>query len=141
MTTCVVYNHDDAINDFFNPNTTVARQQCDDFAIARASGVSTLLQMQGACSYTLAAGPNKSKLFQFREEASTIDMDNITLAKAGHSEFVASCTYLGTLAIHGHSISMRWRTYLGLLTIVMARISPDDMSRQCNTIKDLARNV
>ncbi|KAJ5382560.1 hypothetical protein N7517_000471 [Penicillium concentricum] len=91
MRTYVVYRHDDAINDFFKSNTTVTRQQCDDFAIARAGDV------QGVCSYTVTAGPNKSKLFQFREADSTIDMRNISLAKAVHSEFVASCTYLGAL--------------------------------------------
>ncbi|KAJ6189130.1 hypothetical protein N7519_004038 [Penicillium mononematosum] len=109
MTTYVLYSLDSAIDEFFNSSTTVTRQQCDAFAISRAGGVSTALQMQGVCSYTVIAGPNKSKLFQFRDENYTIDMDNIILAKAIHPDFVASCKYL------------------------------DDMSRQCNTIKDFAR--
>lgn len=77
--------------------TTVARQQCDAFAISHAGGESTALQMQGVCSYTVTAGPNKSKLFQFRDESSIIDMGNISLAKAIHPKFVASCKYLGTM--------------------------------------------
>jgi hypothetical protein len=97
MTTYVPYSLDSAIDEFFDSSTTVTRQQCDEFAISRAGGVSTALQMQGVCSYTVTAGPNKSKLFQFRDKDSTIDMDNIVLAKAIHPGFVASCKYLGTL--------------------------------------------
>ncbi|KAJ5812285.1 hypothetical protein N7474_008586 [Penicillium riverlandense] len=47
MTTYVFYSTDGAINNFFNSNTTVTRQQCDEFAVSRAGGVSTALQMQG----------------------------------------------------------------------------------------------
>jgi hypothetical protein len=65
MTTYVLYSPDGAIDKFFNSNTTVTRQQCDEFAISRAGGVSSALQMQGVCSYTVTAGP---KLFQFRDE-------------------------------------------------------------------------
>ncbi|KAJ5300077.1 hypothetical protein N7508_007320 [Penicillium antarcticum] len=88
LTTYVLCNPDGAIDGFFNSNTT----QCDELAISRAGGVSTALQMQGVCSYTVTAGPNESKLFQFRGENSIIDMGNITLAKGIHPEFVASCT-------------------------------------------------
>ncbi|KAJ5826905.1 hypothetical protein N7447_003668 [Penicillium robsamsonii] len=109
MTTYVVYSHADAINDFFNSNTTVTRQQCDDFAIARAS-----------------------------EEGSTIDMGNISLAKALHSEFIASCTYLGTLG-GSRPLHIYEMENLPGTAHIMARIPPDDMSRQGNTIKDLAR--
>lgn len=97
MTIYVHYKPNSAIDEFFNSNTTVARQQYDDFAISRAGGVSTALQLQGVCSYTVTAGPNKTKLFQFRDENSPIDISNVTLAKAIHPEFVASCKYLGTM--------------------------------------------
>ncbi|KAJ5953816.1 hypothetical protein N7501_008095 [Penicillium viridicatum] len=64
MTTYVLYSPDGAIDEFFNSNTTVIRQQCDEFAISRASGVSSALQMQGVCSYTVTAGMrNISKIF------------------------------------------------------------------------------
>lgn len=61
MTTYVVYSLDGGMN---------------DFAISHAGGVSTPLQLQGVCSYTATAGPNESRLFQFREKGSTIDMGN-----------------------------------------------------------------
>ncbi|KAJ5091946.1 hypothetical protein NUU61_006816 [Penicillium alfredii] len=138
MTTYVFYSPDGAINHFFNSNTTVTRQQCDEFAISCAGGVSTALQMQGVCSYTVTAGTNKSKLFQFRDENSTIDMGNISLAKAIHPEFVASCKYLGTIGDSRPLYIYEMENLPGTAHI-MARIPPDDMSRQCNTIKDFAR--
>lgn len=138
MTTYVVYSLDLAINDFFNSSTSATRQQCDEFAISRAGGVSTPLQMQGVCSYTVTAGPNRAKILQFREEDSIIDMANISLAKAVHPEFVASCKYLGTVG-DSRPLHIYEMDNLPGTAHVMARIPPDDMHRQCNTIKDLAR--
>ncbi|KAJ5380561.1 uncharacterized protein N7496_002989, partial [Penicillium cataractarum] len=139
MTTYVLYSPDGAIDEFFNSNTTVTRQQCDEFAISRAGGVSTALQMQGVCSYTVAAGPNnKSKLFQFRDEDSIINMGNISLAKAIHPEFVASCQYLGTLG-DTRPVYIYEMEYLPGTAHIMARIPSENMSRQRNTIKDFAR--
>ncbi|KAJ5741046.1 hypothetical protein N7493_000918 [Penicillium malachiteum] len=138
MTTYVLYNPDSAINEFFNSNTTVTRYQCDEFAVSRAGGVSNALQMQGVCSYTVTAGPNKSKVFQFRDENSIIDMGNITLAKKIHPEFVASCKYLGTIG-ELQPVYIYEMEHLPGTAQIMARIPPDDMSRQCNTVKDFAR--
>lgn len=140
MTTHVIYSLDGTIDDFFSSNTAVARQQCDYFAISRAGGVSTPLQMQGVCSYTVTAGPNKSRLFQFRDNDSTIDIGNIRLVKAVHPEFVASCKYLGTIG-DSRPLHMYEMENLTGTAHIMARIPPDDMSRQRNTMKDLARHA
>ena len=138
MTTYVLYSPDGAIDEFFNSSTTVTRQQCDEFAISRAGGDSTALQMQGVCSYTVTAGLNNSKLFQFRDENSIIDMGNISLAKAIHPEFVASCKYLGSMG-DSRPVYIYEMERLPGTAHIMARIPPDDMSRQRNTIKDFAR--
>ncbi|KAJ5250700.1 hypothetical protein N7489_001110 [Penicillium chrysogenum] len=138
MTTYVLYNRDGAIDEFFNSITTVTRQQCDEFAISRAGGVSSALQMQGVCSYTVTAGPNKTKLFQFRDENSTINMANIVIAKAVHPEFVTSCKYLGTMG-DSRPVHIYEMEYLPGTAHIMARIPLDDMPRQHNTIKDFAR--
>ncbi|KAL4982546.1 hypothetical protein BDW68DRAFT_195210 [Aspergillus falconensis] len=138
MTTYVLYSPDSAIDEFFNLNTTVTRQQCDEFAISRAGGVSTALQMQGVCSYTVTAGLNKSKLFQFRDENSIIDIGNISLAKAIHPEFLASCKYLGTMG-DARPVYIYEMDHLPGTAHIMACIPPDDMSQQRNTIKDFAR--
>lgn len=140
MTKYVVYGLESAINAFFSSSTTTTRQQCDDFAIARAGGVSTPLQMQGVCSYTVTAGPDKSRIFQFRCEDSTIDIGNISLAKAVHPEFIASCKYLGTFG-NLQPLHIYEMENLSGITHIIARIPPGDMSRQSNTIKDLARYV
>ncbi|KAJ5129706.1 uncharacterized protein N7515_005745 [Penicillium bovifimosum] len=136
MTTYVIYNTDNAIGAFFN-STTATRQQCDEVAISRAGGVPTALQMQGVCSYTVTAGPDNSKLFQFRDENSPIDMGNIALAKATHPEFVSSCKYHGTLG--DSSVHIYEMECLPGTAHITAGIPPDDMSRQYNTIKDFAR--
>lgn len=138
MTTYVVYSPDGAIDEFFNSNTTVTREQCDEFAISRAGGVSTPLQIQGVCSYTVTAGPDKSKLFQFRDENSVLDMGNISLAKAIHPEFVASCKYLGPMG-DSRPVYIYEMEHLPGIAHIVARIPPDDMSRQRSTIKDFAR--
>jgi hypothetical protein len=57
----VVYSSNNALNNFFISNTTVTRQQCDDFVISRVNGVPTPLQMQGVCSYTVTGAPDDSK--------------------------------------------------------------------------------
>ncbi|KAJ5491228.1 hypothetical protein N7539_002795 [Penicillium diatomitis] len=137
MTTYVLYSPDGAINEFFNSNTTVTRKQCDEFAISRAGGVSTALQMQGVCSYTVTAGPNNSKLFQFRDENSVIDMGNISLAKTVHPDFVASCKYLGTMG-DSRPVYVYEMEHLTGTAHIIARIPPEDMLRQRNTIKDFA---
>lgn len=138
MTTYVVYSPNSAIHEFFNSNTTVSSQQCDEFAISRAGGVPSALHMQGVCSYTVTAGPNKNKLFQFRDENSTIDMPNMILAKAIYPEFVPNCKYLGTMG-DLQPVYIYKMDYLPGTAHIMARIPQNDMSRQYNTIKDFAR--
>lgn len=140
MVIYVVYSFDGAINDFFNSNTTTTRQQCEDFAVARAGGVPTPLQMQGVCSYTVTAGTNNSKLIQFRTEDSILDMSNTNLAKALHPEFVAGCEYLGTLG-ESRPLHIYEMDNLPGIAHIMAKIPADDMSRQSNTVRDLARYV
>jgi hypothetical protein len=100
--------------------------------------VSTPLKMQGVCSYTVTAGPSKSKLFKFGDEDSTISMGKISVARAVHFEFVDSCMYLRTLGDPRFLHNYEMENLPGTARI-MARISPGDMSRQRNIIKDLAR--
>jgi hypothetical protein len=45
----------------------------------------------------MTAGPDNSKLFQFRDKNSVNNIGNISLAKAVHPEFVASNKYLITI--------------------------------------------
>lgn len=129
MSTSYVYhNLENEINDFFS-NTNVTRQQCDELAISRAGGVATPVENQGTCSYTITAGPNNAKLFQFRERDSPIDMGNLNLAQAVHPEFVARCEYLGTIG-DSHPLHIYEMDNLPGTIYMMADIPSDDMSRQ-----------
>ncbi|KAJ5438123.1 uncharacterized protein N7458_009121, partial [Penicillium daleae] len=80
ITTYILYSPNSAINEFFNSNTTITRKQYNEFAISRASSVSTTLQIQG-----------------FRDKNSVINIGNISLAKTVYPDFVASYKYLGTI--------------------------------------------
>ncbi|EHK48492.1 hypothetical protein TRIATDRAFT_214538 [Trichoderma atroviride IMI 206040] len=108
----VPYTLSGAINDFFIENTSVIRQQCDDFVLSCVGGPVIPVEIQGMFSYTLTAGTDGSKLFQFRVHDSKLDTVLLDLAKIVHPQFVTGCKYHGTIA---------------------ARF------RQCNTTKDLAK--
>jgi hypothetical protein len=139
------YSLDNAISSFFEVNTTATRQQCDDFVLSRAGGPVNPVQIQGMFSYTLTAGIDESKLFQFRVQDSILDMDIMTLAKATHSQFVASCKYHGIIG-QSRPLHIYEMDNLPGTTYIMARdISviqpPDAVLRQRNTVSDLARYV
>ncbi|KAL4908657.1 hypothetical protein BDW74DRAFT_147736 [Aspergillus multicolor] len=93
--------------------------------------------MQGVCSYTVTA---ESKVFQFRDENSILDMEILSFAKAVHPDFVASCTYLGTIGdpdlrpVHIYEME-----FLPGTAHVLARIPPGNLLGHRNTIMDLAR--
>ncbi|WDK09972.1 hypothetical protein CGRA01v4_01251 [Colletotrichum graminicola] len=55
------------------------------------------VQIQGTFSYTVTAGSNESKLFQFRVQDSEMDMEIMSLAKAVHPRIVSGCEYHGTI--------------------------------------------
>lgn len=139
MKTVVMYSRDGTIEEFFKSSTTITRQKCDEFAISRAGGgVSTPLEVQGVCSYTVIAGPKKSKVFQFREEDYGLDMDIMSLATRVHPEFVPSCEYHGTID-DSRPLRIYEMDLVPGTPQVMARIPADDMSRLRNGIKDIAR--
>ncbi|KAJ5722338.1 hypothetical protein N7488_000373 [Penicillium malachiteum] len=139
MTTYVVYSLDGTIDEFFHAKTTATRKQCDDFVISRVGGAPSHVEIQGVCSYTVTAGPDQSKIVQFRDEHSAIDTNNLILAKTVHPEFVAGCQYLGTIGNNGRPVHIYEMDKLPGIAHIMARIPSDDMGRQQRTIKDLAR--
>ncbi|KAJ6021107.1 hypothetical protein N7540_006611 [Penicillium herquei] len=138
MTNYVVYSLENTIDEFFKAKTTTTRQECDDFVISRVGGAPTPVEMQGGWSYTVTAGPDKSKIVQFREECSVIDTKNIILAKEIHPGFVAGCKDLGTLG-DPRPLYVYEMDKLPGVAHIMAHIPSDDMSRQYTTIKDLAK--
>lgn len=141
----IPYSLNSAITSFFKSNTTATRQQCDNFALSRMSGPINPVQIQGTFSYTVTAGSNESKLFQFREQDSDLDMDMMDLAKAVHPQFVARCKYHGTIG-PPRPLPIYEMDQIPGTSYIMARHTstvqpPDALFRQRNTVKDLARYV
>ena len=139
------YNLENAINSFFTSNTTATRQQCDNFALSLAGGRVSPVQIQGTFSYTVTAGTDKPKLFQFRLQGSSFDMNIMSLAEAVHPQFVAGCQYHGVLGqsqpLHIYEMdNLPGTTYILARDISVVQ-PPDATSRQRSTVIDLARWV
>ncbi|GJC99218.1 mus38-like protein [Colletotrichum higginsianum] len=139
------YSFDNTISAFFVINTAATRKQCDAFAFSRAGGQVHPVQIQGTFSYTVTAGTDKSKIFQFRIQDSSIDMEIMNLAKTVHPQLVAGCKYHGTIGdskpVHVYEMG----NIPGAAYIISRNTSvpqpPDSVSRQRRTVKDLARRA
>ncbi|KAL7893701.1 hypothetical protein HDV63DRAFT_181173 [Trichoderma sp. SZMC 28014] len=139
----VPYTLSGAINDFFTEKTSVIRQQCDDFVLSCVGGPVIPVEIQGMFSYTLTAGTDGSKLFQFRVHDSELDMVLLDLAKRVHPQFVAGCKYHGTIG-QSRPLHIYEMDKLPGTTYIMARDGstiqpPAARFRQSNTTKDLAK--
>ncbi|KAI1292463.1 hypothetical protein F5Y03DRAFT_375862 [Xylaria venustula] len=139
----VVYSLDDTISSFFDENTTVTRQQCDDFALSQVGGKSIPVPIQGDSSYTITAGTAESKIFQFRTHDSDIDMSVLSFAKTTHSQFIPDCKYHGTIGqsrpLHVYEMDRLAGTPYIIARLGFATQSPDDVARQRNTTTDFAK--
>lgn len=110
----ITYYNLGTISSFFESNKPLTRQQCEDFTLSRAGGRVNPLQIQGAFSYTLTAGPNGSKVFQFQTQDSSFNIDIISLANKIYPQFIASCEYYGTISnsrpLHAYEMDKLPRT-------------------------------
>lgn len=139
------YDLDEAIQSFFETHTSTTRQQCDDVALSHARGLIHPVQVQGMFSYTIVVGTIEPRLFQFRCQDSTLNLDTMSLAKDIHSRFVASYKYHGTIG-QSQPLHVYEMDNLPGTTYIMGRNTcplqpPDAVFRQRNTAKDLARKV
>ncbi|KAK5660521.1 hypothetical protein OQA88_13070 [Cercophora sp. LCS_1] len=138
-----VYSIDSAISSFFASSTTATRQQCDALASSLAGSPVSPVQIQGSFSYTLTAGTNNGKIFQFRVQESGLDMETMSLARANHPQFVADCKYHGTIGqsrpLHIYEMDNLPGTPYIMARDISATQPPDAVLRQRNTVKDLAR--
>ncbi len=135
------YSLDNAITSFFESNTSATRQQCDEFASTHADEQPIPVQIQGTFSYTVTVG--STKIFQFRVHDSSVDMHIMKLAKTVHPQFVPNCKYHGTIGQSRPLHIYEMENLPGTAYIIARDISiaqpPDAVSRQCNTVYDLAR--
>jgi len=139
----VLYSIDSAISSFFASSTTATRQQCDALASSLAGSPVSLVQIQGTFSYTLTAGTNNARVFQFRVQESSLDMETISLARTTHPPVVAGCKYHGTIGqprpLHIYEMDNLPGTPYIVGRDISAAQPPDAVLRQRNTVKDLAR--
>ncbi|KAI0526429.1 hypothetical protein F5B22DRAFT_585713 [Xylaria bambusicola] len=139
----IIYSIDSAITSFFESNKTVTRQQCDDFALSRVGGQVVPVPIQGSYSYTIMAGRNESRIFQFRTHNSVIDISIIDLAKTIHPQLIADCKYHGTIGQSQplHIYEMNKLPGTNYITARPASVeqSPAAVARQQNTAAHLAK--
>ncbi|KAF2229750.1 hypothetical protein EV356DRAFT_510232 [Viridothelium virens] len=90
---------DDSIFDFFSKcGTDATRQECDRLAVSLAGHPIAPVPVQGACSYTVVAGPTQDAIFQFRSlQESPIDPKLLQLVKEIHGDLVPTTIPYGTI--------------------------------------------
>lgn len=88
------YSLEDTINEFFY-GRTVTQDQCDQTATELTGQVVEPVQLQGAFSYTLAAG--EQLLVQFRGLDSLLDTKVVDLAREIYGDIVPACVNRGVI--------------------------------------------
>jgi hypothetical protein len=136
-----VYTLENAINSFFEIETTATRQQCDEFTLAHGGPPVTPVQIQGAFSYTVLVGVDK--VFQFRLPSSSIDLDLLDLATATHGTLVPACKPYGTVG-GSRPLRIYEMNKLPGVPYILARDTTipqplDSIARQRRTVTDMAR--
>ncbi|KAL3587855.1 hypothetical protein FPOAC2_13754 [Fusarium poae] len=91
----VLYSLRDTISDFFASHAPVTQQQCDELAVSLVGGPVNPVPIQGSFSYTVTAGSQQSKIVQFRDANSDLDMQILELARQIHGQLVAAYTFHG----------------------------------------------
>ena len=139
-----IYSLDDTINSFFESQSAVTRQQCNQLAIDLVGEPVNPAPIQGAFSYTVIAGAKQSKVVQFRTQSSILDMESLKLAQTIYGQFVAGCTYYGNI---GQSSPLSvyviekllGATYIEARCISSTSVEPssEEKSRQFDTVADL----
>lgn len=88
---------DQSISDFFSKaGACTTRIQCDAFAGQTFGGPIKPVSLQGLYSYSVTAA-NDTVIVQFREPDSPLDTDLLAMVRSAHPEFVAGCSFHGTI--------------------------------------------
>lgn len=87
------YSLEDTINQFFS-GRAVTREECDRIATELAREAVYPVPLQGAFSYTVAAG---KLLVQFRDPESLLDTGTIDLARKIYGNVVPACVNRGAI--------------------------------------------
>ncbi|KAJ9644795.1 hypothetical protein H2204_001257 [Knufia peltigerae] len=137
----------EVVNAFFGPQPTVTRKQCDDLAVSLVGGIVIPTAIQGAFSYTVMAGPNLTRIVQFRVHDSVLNMMAVSLAQMIHPQLVPACTYHGKLGgsspfsvyVMEKLCGFSWFRVRSLWNLPTGPPPMNLVSRRRNTAVDLAR--
>lgn len=138
------YRLDDSVHYFFESKTDATRQECDNMAVSHMRGGKAIpVPIQGMFSYTITAGLADPKLFQFRCEDSTLDMEMIDLATTTHPGFAPPVKYHGRIGqsrpVHVYEMNnLDGKPYI-LVRDTSSVLLAGAKAQQKTTIKDLAR--
>ncbi|KAI9042366.1 uncharacterized protein KD926_005661 [Aspergillus affinis] len=113
-TSNLMYSVDQEITDFIE-KTTETPSACDSLARERLGGSIVPVAVQGACSYTVYAGPNAEFVVQFRLASLQLGMNVTNLARSIYGQFAPQVTFLGQI---GEGIESKEPLYIYILSRV-----------------------
>ncbi|KAI1819288.1 hypothetical protein F4861DRAFT_150682 [Xylaria intraflava] len=90
------YSIDLEIAQFFE-QTSTTRSECDASAKELVGGIPVHVAIQGACSYTVYAGPNHEFVVQFRLKSLLLKSETIRLVQEIHGTLAPQITFKGQL--------------------------------------------
>lgn len=131
-----------SISDFFSQaGACTTRSQCDAFASQAFGGPIKPVSLQGVYSYTVAAA-NDAVIVQFRENGSPLDINLLETIRNTHPEFVAGCSFHGTIGSSPPLLIYAMDKLPGDNYFNISLSMPDDsLDHQLSTVRSLARFV
>lgn len=147
-TTYEEYSVASEIESFFK-KTSATRAACDTRATELAGGDAVPVDVQGACSYSVYAGPELGYVVQFRLESLALGTKVSSLATEIYGSFVPKMTFEGKVGDGGKEplyvylmSRMRGMTHLDfILAHGFPENSPDNLVWRQNLIGDIAQYV
>jgi len=142
------YSVDAEIEAFFT-KTSATRVACHARAAELAGGNIVPVQVQGACSYSVYAGPDLEYVVQFRLASLALNLEVTSQAAEIYGPFAPSVSFEGTMGkgekepLHAYVMSrVRGITHLDfILKKGYPEDSPDNIRWRKNLIGDVARYV
>lgn len=133
---------DESISDFFSKaGACTTRIQCDALAGQTFGGPIKPVSLQGLYSYTVAAA-NDTVIVQFREPDSPLDTEILAMVRSAHPEFVAGCSFHGTIGSPPALLVYAMDKLPGDNYYTISLSMPDDgLDHQLATVRSLARFV
>ncbi|KAI1774177.1 hypothetical protein F4818DRAFT_419144 [Hypoxylon cercidicola] len=129
---------EESISDFFSKaGACTTRIQCDAFANKTFGGPVEPVPFQGVYSYTVAAA-NGSVIVQFRELDSPLDTQMLVTIQNIHPDFVASCSFHGTIGLSPALLIYAMNMLPGDNYFKLSLLN-QDLDHRLATVRSLAR--